>query len=593
MGASPKSNLFSAVLLALLVLLFSPPTEGKGVHKYDEGEGIVVWAAKIGSVSSPSTTFLYHSLPFCSPRLERGKPLSLGQAADGNRFVATQYDVEFKVDAASTVLCSRRLSEEDRLAFRRAVENDYFFLLDIDSLPVWGFVGRQEEGVNELWTHYRFEMEWNANRVISASVVPANPVSLDNAGLGTVDFTYDVVWKETKVTFGKRMERYREDQFFEQHMEIHWYSIVNSFVTVLLLSAVLGSILVRILRKDLARYSLLSDEEAFDGLEEESSGWKLVHGDVFRFPPAKSLFCALLGTGLQVLVLAFVVFALALAGAFYPTNRSALLSIMVFGFALTAGTAGYTSASYMKQLCSDDRRHGWIGNLLLTVACFCLPLGCVFAVCNSTAIWYQSTSALPVSSVLGLLALFFLVSVPLTIIGGIIGKNAAQPFAQPCRTRKYKREVPPAPWYRSPLVLMLTVAFLPFTAIYTELFYVFSSMWSLKVYTVFSVLFVVFVILLLVTSLVSMTATYVLLNAEDPRWWWQSWANGAAVGIYIYAYSIWYWYVKSGLSGSLQAVFYYGYSAIVAYALALMLGYVSFRSSLTFVRVIFARVKVE
>jgi len=107
------------------------------------------------------------------------------------------------------------------------------------------------------------------------------------------------------------------------------------------------------------------------------------------------------------------------------------------------------------------------------------------------------------------------------------------------------------------------------------------------------VLFVVFVILLLVTSLVSCQATYVLLNAEDPRWWWQSWANGAAVGIYIYAYSVWYWYMKSGLSGSLQAVFYYGYSAIVAYALALMLGYVSFRSSLAFVRVIFARVKVE
>jgi hypothetical protein len=140
---------------------------------------------------------------------------------------------------------------------------------------------------------------------------------------------------------------------------------------------------------------------------------------------------------------------------------------------------------------------------------------------------------------------------------------------------------------------MLTTAFLPFTAIYTELYYVFSSMWSLKVYTVFSVLFVVFVILLLVTSLVSTMATYVLLNAEDPRWWWQSWANGAAVGIYVYAYSIWFWVVNSGLSGSLQAVFYYGYSAIVAYALALMLGYVSFRSSLAFVRVIFARVKVE
>ena len=36
------------------------------------------------------------------------------------------------------------------------------------------------------------------------------------------------------------------------------------------------------------------------GLEEEESGWKYIHGDVFRFPPMKNLFCAFIGTGTQV-----------------------------------------------------------------------------------------------------------------------------------------------------------------------------------------------------------------------------------------------------------------------------------------------------
>lgn len=36
------------------------------------------------------------------------------------------------------------------------------------------------------------------------------------------------------------------------------------------------------------------------GLDEEESGWKYVHGDVFRFPPHKNLFCAFVGTGTQV-----------------------------------------------------------------------------------------------------------------------------------------------------------------------------------------------------------------------------------------------------------------------------------------------------
>lgn len=35
-------------------------------------------------------------------------------------------------------------------------------------------------------------------------------------------------------------------------------------------------------------------------MEEEESGWKYVHGDVFRFPPYKNLFCAFVGTGTQV-----------------------------------------------------------------------------------------------------------------------------------------------------------------------------------------------------------------------------------------------------------------------------------------------------
>lgn len=35
-------------------------------------------------------------------------------------------------------------------------------------------------------------------------------------------------------------------------------------------------------------------------MEEEESGWKYIHGDVFRFPPNKSLFCSFVGTGTQV-----------------------------------------------------------------------------------------------------------------------------------------------------------------------------------------------------------------------------------------------------------------------------------------------------
>ena len=63
--------------------------------------------------------------------------------------------------------------------------------------------------------------------------------------------------------------------------------------------------------------------------EEEETGWKYIHGDVFRFPPQLSLLSACVGTGTQILVMAIAIFMLALVGVFYPYNRGALLSACV------------------------------------------------------------------------------------------------------------------------------------------------------------------------------------------------------------------------------------------------------------------------
>ena len=52
----------------------------------------------------------------------------------------------------------------------------------------------------------------------------------------------------------------------------------------------------------------------------------------------------------------------------------------------------------------------------------------------------------------------------------------------PChRTTKFPREVPPLPWYRAAVPQMLMAGFLPFSAIYIELYYIFASIWGHKV----------------------------------------------------------------------------------------------------------------
>jgi hypothetical protein len=74
----------------------------------------------------------------------------------------------------------------------------------------------------------------------------------------------------------------------QTHDDIHWLSITNSILVAVFLTALVALILVRTLRKDLMRYNRIpTDEERAEELEE--SGWKLVHGDVFR-PPGKVVF---------------------------------------------------------------------------------------------------------------------------------------------------------------------------------------------------------------------------------------------------------------------------------------------------------------
>lgn len=54
-------------------------------------------------------------------------------------------------------------------------------------------------------------------------------------------------------------------------------------------------------------------------------------------------------------------------------------------------------------------------------------------------------------------------------------------FEAPCRTTKFPRQVPELPWYRTTVPQMMMAGFLPFSAIYIELYYIFASIWGYKV----------------------------------------------------------------------------------------------------------------
>lgn len=407
-------------------------------------------------------------------------------------------------------------------------------------------------------------------------------------GLTSIDFafTYTVKWEATNADPSER--HFYGNSFFDNihvELEIHWLSIINSFVLVILLTGFLAIILLRILRSDFARYARDEEEEA----DTDDYGWKLVHGDVFRFPPHRSLFSAFVGVGAQFLAMMVFILLLAIVGLYYPGNDGALYVSALVLYALTAGVAGFTSNYLYKQMGGTS----WAWNTVLVATVFALPFLLIAFVMNVFAVSFQTLNAIPFEAVLAVIAIWIFVGFPLTLLGGITGKRLAGNFEAPVRTKNFAREIPPTPWFRRLPVQMMIAGFLPFSAIYIELFYIFNSIWARGSYQLFGILTLVFIILLIVTACITIAVTYFQLAMEDWRWWWHSFLSGGATGIFIYGYSIFYFLFRSQMNGFLQAVFYFGYMTVVSYFFFLMLGTVGFYASLYFVRAIYRNLHTD
>ncbi|XP_041092632.1 transmembrane 9 superfamily member 1 [Polyodon spathula] len=507
------------------------------------------------------------------------------------------YEVHFRENVERRVLCELKLTEKEVDTLKEAIEELYYFEFVLDEIPIWGFVGYMEESgflphshKIGLWTHLDFNIEYNGDHVIFAnvSVKDVKPQQLDGAGGAlSVTHSYSVRWYESALPAERRAERLRDFSFFPKTLEIHWLSIINSLVLVVLLLGFVIIILMRVLKNDFARYNI--EEDGHDDLDQGDNGWKIIHTDVFRFPPYKSLLCSVLGVGTQFLTLGTGIIVMALLGMFNVHRHGAINSAAILLYALTCCVSGFVSSSFYRKIGGER----WAWNIVLTTSLFSAPFFLTWSVVNTVHWLSGSTQALPVSTVLLLLAVWVLVGFPLTVIGGIFGKNSAGAFDAPCRTRNIARQIPPQPWYKHLVVHMTIGGFLPFSAISVELYYIFATVWGREQYTLYGILLVVFAILLSVGACISVALTYFQLSGEDHSWWWRSVLTTGSTGGFIFLYSVFYYCRRSNMSGAVQSVEFFGYSLLTGFVFALMLGTVSFAASLSFIRYIYKNLKMD
>ncbi|KAF1332018.1 Endomembrane protein 70-like protein, partial [Globisporangium splendens] len=618
-GSRTKLLLLAAAGAALLA--------GNALHadaaEYKARDEVLVVANTIRPYANPTETYQYYKLPYCKPKERNWDDHDLGELLTGSRKVITDYHLYFGVDQTYAQLCKLPMTKSTVKAFKDAVDEDYeisfphagdafidfYFEMYVDDIQLQGQVGYLiQQGMTQvnyyLNTHLHFDLAYNnegvdekgVNRIVAANISMSSSdpsleyryaLSDENVAKNPdAVFTYSVTWHyRPDLDYDERNVHEGE---FNDDLELHWISVINSFILVMMLTAFLSIVMIRILKRDFSRYMDLEAGDESGGLEDDS-GWKLVHADVFRMPTNLNLFCAFNGAGAQLFTMLMIVLVSSLVGIVKPNKRGGMMTAFIVLYALTASVGGYHSASLYRQLGGQR----WVWNILLSVFIIPGPLLVIFSFLNSVAIWNDSSAALPFGTIMIVLAIFMLVALPLTVIGGIAGRNTTGDFNAPCRTNKIPREIPDVPWYRSPLILLLAAGCLPFSAVYIELHHIFAAIWGHSIYKLFGILFLSFVMLVFVTSFTTISLTYIQLSSEDHRWWWRSYVSGGVAGFFVLLYSIWYYKNATAMTGFFQAAFYFGYTGMMAYCFFVMLGFIGFRSSLIFVRKIYRTIKVE
>eukprot|EP00833_Pecoramyces_ruminatium_P007968 jgi/Orpsp1_1/1182000/evm.model.c7180000079480.1 len=319
-----NSKLHNSFYLIIFITIISKTLANEKNHKYEDNEKVILWANTIGPYDNRQETYDFDSLPFClSQKSDIEHRETLGEALLGYDYKNTGLDIKFKVNKEKEKICTKILNSKEIDSFIFAIKNKYWFEMYMDDLPVHGIVGEVRNNDIYLYTHYEILVKYNENRIIQIDIDSDNrePLKLitsieddskkekENSTPNTVmdiEFTYSVKWEKTDIAFRDRFDRYLDSSALE--IKIHTLAVINSFVIAFLLIAIVITILYKTLKTD----SKATDDIELGLLEFDTDfgddyGWKLVHGDIFRRPPHCAILSTLLGSGIQLIILVFIV----------------------------------------------------------------------------------------------------------------------------------------------------------------------------------------------------------------------------------------------------------------------------------------------
>ena len=629
------------MLFLILGLVASSYLPGTNPIAYTQGDSIPLFVSTLDS-STTQLPFDYYYLNFCpsSPSPPLASP---SFPSHSDRIPQSPYSITMQEPTSCKLLCTANNSPEAIEKFKWMVDNNYKVLWILDSLPSGyrivspqhrtkynlyqgGFpVGLKSEGHYYIYNHHHIVIKVHKNTKESWSIVGflVEPLSLRTPSGTTcdhydfwrllqmqstyiehtilasqltedffvqkssdfqeiqevIDFSYSVTFEDSKVRWASRWDVY----LYMGAGDFHWVSIVNAFGMILFLALMVAHTVRKIINQDIVNYN-----EKVDVNPEIDSGWKQLRGEVFRPPRYPGIFSILIGTGIQVILMIFFTLVFACIGYFSPEYRVSLLTYSLFFFAFMGVIGGYSSARLYKLLGGKYWKTLSLGTAILFPG-FCFLL---FFLINSL-IWNEASSgAVDLPSLFEFLCIWFGISLPLVILGSIIGQRRPK-LAQTCGISKIPNPFPNSSNKWLYLIAVLSGS-LPFGCMFIELNYIMQTLWHHTMfYYLFGFLLFCFILLLVASAEVSILMIYVLINKDEYRWWWMSVTVPGCSGCYLFAYSIFYYLYKLEISRFSSSVLYFGYMLLFSIALALVTGTAGFFGSFIFLRNLYSRIKGE
>ncbi|KAL7309614.1 hypothetical protein PS15m_010474 [Mucor circinelloides] len=627
---------FNAMLSLILVavLLFCKhvqaffSVDGDIVSSYRLNETVPLVVNKITSTKT-QLPFAYGELPFACPsfdniRKQQRSLMNLGHILQGDRYMKSKIELILGYSSYCNQLCTVELTEKDTALAKELISLDYRVEWLVDGLRglsqdhsntrhgKWlpqfkmGYVDKLT-GKHFLYNHFNLHLRYqthltdtNTKYIVGFEVHPSainngnmctfsqNSTATELEAAAFIRYTYSVSWEESKtITWNTRLNQYQQ----HKHPRIYLISICNTLLCTLLFIGISGMLLMRTLSRDISIYNRESKGELNDGINQ---GWKLMHGDVFRPPRHSTWMGPLLGSGMQFLNMSMFTLTVGLLGLLSPSYRGGFISYAIALYLLSGLFTGYTS-NLIHHVLKEDRK-SWIQNAF--EAAFLVPsiiFALVFTI--NSFVWSKgSSAAIPLSTFITLIFLWFGISVPLVYLGAHLSqKKQTQKgeFEPPVKCNPIPRHIPDQPWYFEPIFRCAVGGLVSFIVLYLNMYYVTLSQWSSKYHYMFGFLIVISIILTITAAIVSIGITYCSICCQDYQWWWNSFRIAFVSSICLFIYSAYYFTFHTNVVGLVPAVVYFGHSLILCLIYGLCTGTVGFFATYGFMRNIYTSIKID